>query len=123
MANGSISLVRTRRIPLVPSLAAAISDVGFDTADCALDCEYFPDIYNVALPRTWASVGIASCLGHAAGIWMPGNGRCNSCFAPDHTIGDVTTPNEPSRVKPTSRDVFLYPGTFVRHPSDIYFID
>src|SRR6266852_7243944 len=87
LANGSISFVCTRRIPMLSSLAAAISDVGLDAADHHLDCEHYPHLRHVALAHTWASVGSASWLGNAAGIWMCGNGRCNSRFAPDHTIG------------------------------------
>ena len=82
LANGSISFVRTRRIPMVSSLAAAISDVGFDAADHHLDCEHYPDLRPMALAHTWASVGGASWLGNAAGIRMRGSGRCNNRFAP-----------------------------------------
>ena len=81
LANGSISFVRTRRIPLVSSLAAAISEIALDAADHRLDCEHYPHLRHVALAHTWASVGIASCLGHAGGIRMRGN-RCCSCLVP-----------------------------------------
>ena len=74
LANGSISFVCTRRIPMVSSLAAAISDVGLDAADHHLDCEHYPHLRQVALAHTWASVGGASWLGNAAGIRMRGNG-------------------------------------------------
>ena len=57
LANGSISFVRARRIPVVSSLAAAISDVGLDAADHHLDCEHYPDLRHVALARTWAIRG------------------------------------------------------------------
>ena len=63
LAHGSISSMCTRRIPVVSSLAAAISDVGLDAADHYLDCEHFPDLRHVALAHTWASVGVASWLG------------------------------------------------------------
>src|SRR2546427_10785682 len=86
LAHGSDSFVCTRRIPMVSSLAAAISDVGLDAADHYLDCEYHPHIRPMALARTWASVGGASWMGHAAGIRMRGSGRCNSRFAPDPTV-------------------------------------
>jgi len=82
LANGSISLVCTRRIPMVSSLAAAISDVGLDTAAHRLDDEHSPDLRPMALARTWASVGIASRLGHAAGIRMFGSGWRRDCIAP-----------------------------------------
>jgi hypothetical protein len=75
MANGSRSFVRTRRIPLVSSLAAAIPDIGVDTADHRLDDQHCPHLHHVALPHAWASVGRASWLGHDRGIWMRGRSR------------------------------------------------
>jgi len=90
LANGSISFVCTRRIPMVSSLAAAISDVGLDAADHRLDCEHYPHLRYVALAHTWASVGAASWLGNAAGIRMRGNGCRNYRFAPDQPIGRPT---------------------------------
>ena len=86
MANGSIAFVRPRCIPMVSSLAAAISDVGLDAADHPLDCEHFPDLRYVALAHTWASVGVASGLGNAAGIRMCGDSCRNYRFAPDPTV-------------------------------------
>ena len=77
------STVCTRRIPVVSSLAAAISDVGFDAADYHLDCEYYPRVHSMAFAHTRASVGSASWLGHAGGIRMRGSGRCNSRSATD----------------------------------------
>ena len=85
LADGSISFVRPRRVPLVSSLAAAISDVGLDPADHRLDCEHHPHLHDVALAHTWASVGSTSWLGDAAGVWVRGNRGCNSRFAPDET--------------------------------------
>ena len=70
LAYGSISFVRPCRIPLVSSLAAAVSDVGFDAADHSLDGERHPHLRAMALARTWAWVGRASGLGDAAGVWM-----------------------------------------------------
>src|SRR5437016_12989403 len=84
LAHGSISSVRTRRIPMVSSRAAAISDVGLDAADHRLECEHYPHIRPMALARTWASVGGATWLGNARGIRMRGN-RCRDYrVAPDH---------------------------------------
>ena len=85
LAHGSDSFVCTRRIPMVSSLAAAISVVGLDTADHHLDCEHYPHIRPMALARTWASVGVASWLGNAGRIWMRRSGRCNSRLAQGHT--------------------------------------
>ena len=77
----------TRRIPMVSSLAAAISDVGLDAADHALDCEHRPRLHYVALAHTGASVGCAPWLGHAAGIWMRGDDRCHHLGATNHSTG------------------------------------
>src|SRR2546427_12914184 len=85
LANGSISFVCTRHIPMVSSRATAISDVGLDTADHHLDCEHYPHIRPMALARTWASVGVASWLGNAGRIWMRRSGRGNSRLAKGHT--------------------------------------
>jgi hypothetical protein len=82
LANGSISCMRSRRIPMVSSLAAAISDVGLDAADHPLDCEHYPHLRHVALARTWASVGGASWLGNAAGIRMRRDRRDDNGVAP-----------------------------------------
>jgi hypothetical protein len=82
LAHGSMSFVCTRRIPMVSSLAATISDVGLDAADHHLDREHYPDIRPMAFARTWASVGGASWLGNAAGIRMRGSSRDHDCTAP-----------------------------------------
>jgi hypothetical protein len=95
VANGSISFVRTRRIPMVSSLAAAISEIGLDAADYRLDCEHYPHLRHVALSHTWASVGAASWLGNAAGIRMRGNSCRNYRFAPDQPIGRPTVVSGP----------------------------
>jgi hypothetical protein len=86
LANGSISFVRTRHIPVVSCVAAAISDVGLDAPDYHLEREHHPHIRPVAPASTWASVGGASWLGNAAGIRMPGS-RCRDYrFAPDPAV-------------------------------------
>ncbi len=77
LAHGSSSSVRARRIPMVSSLAVAISEVALDAADDRLDCEHFPHLHHVALALTGASMGAASRLGHAGGIWMRGH-RCRN---------------------------------------------
>jgi hypothetical protein len=51
LANGSITFVRTRRFPVVSSLAVAISNVGFDAADHLLDCEHFSHLRPMAFER------------------------------------------------------------------------
>jgi hypothetical protein len=93
VANGSNSFVRTRRIPVVSSVAAAISDVGLDAADHHLDREHYPDLRHVALAHTWSSVGGASELGNAAGIRMRGADGCNHSVAPNHSTGRATVFN------------------------------
>src|SRR5207244_10957230 len=89
-----------RRIPMVSCLAAAISGVGLDAADHPLDCEHYPHLHQLALAHTWASVGVASWLGNAAGIRMRGNGRCHDCIAPTHAAGGTSILNRTSSVKP-----------------------
>ena len=100
LANGSISFVRTRRIPMVSSLAAAISDVGLDAADHHLDCEHYPHIRPMALARTWASVGGASWLGHAAGIRMRGNRPVRLLHCAGSATGGLPILNGLVRSKP-----------------------
>jgi hypothetical protein len=87
LANGCIAFVRTRRIPMVSSVAAAISVVGLDAADHRLDCEHLSYVRHVALARAWASVGSASWLGHARGIRMRDSSRRNSRTASVQTTG------------------------------------
>ena len=101
LANGSISFVCTRRVPVVSLVAAAISDVGLDAADHPLDCEHHPHIRPVALARAWASVGSTSCLGNAAGIRMRGDSCCNYRFAPDQPTGHHSA-QRTGTMKPTA---------------------
>jgi hypothetical protein len=82
MANGSVSFVRTRRIPMVSSLAAAISDVGLDAADHRVDCVHYPHLCPMALAHTWASLGGTSRLGNAGGIRKRGNSCCDYLVVP-----------------------------------------
>ena len=79
LALGSNSFVRPRSISVVPSLAAAIFDVGLDAADHYLDCEHYPGIRPVALARTGATVGGPSGLGDGSGIRVRGD-RCRDYF-------------------------------------------
>ena len=86
LANGGMSFVCTRGIPVVSSLAAAISNVGLDATDHPLDCEHYSHIRAMALARTWSSVGVASWLGDGGGIRMLGNRCRNDRFASEPTI-------------------------------------
>src|ERR1700747_1763463 len=95
--------MRTCRIPVVSSLAAAISDVGLDAADHPVDGEHYPHIRSMALARTWASVGSASWVGNAAGIRMHGNSGCNYRVSPVPTDGGAML-NERGRVTCTAHD-------------------
>ena len=81
-----MSFVRTRCVPVVSSLAAAVSDVGLNAADRPLDCEYYPRLRPMAFARTWASVGYASCLGDGAGIRMLGYSGRDYRLAPNPTV-------------------------------------
>jgi alpha-1,6-mannosyltransferase len=85
LAHGSNSFVRPGSISMVPSVAAAIFDVGLDAADHYLDCEHYSRIYSMALARTGATVGGPSGLGDGTGIRMRGD-RCRDYFhAPEST--------------------------------------
>ena len=110
MANGSISFVRTRRIPMVSSLAVAISDVGLDAADHPLDSEHFPHLRYVALAHPWASVGVASWLGNVAGIRMCGDSCRNYRFAPDPTVARAPMLNGVGSVKDSSPNSITVSG-------------
>src|SRR5207244_3918132 len=111
LADGSISFVRTCRIPMVSSLAAAIFDVGLDVVNHPLDCEHFPDLRYVALAHTWASVGVASWLDNAACIRM----CCDSCrnyrFAPDPTVARAPMLNGVGSVKDSSPNSITVSGS------------
>jgi hypothetical protein len=78
---------------MVSSLAAAILDVGLDAPDYRLDREHYPHIRPMALARTWAAVGAASWLGHAAGIRMRGGGCCHNRFPPARLVGSTSYSN------------------------------
>ncbi len=87
LADGSVSFVRTCRIPMVSSLPSALSDVALDAADHPLDREHYPHLRQLALALTWASLGGASWLSNAAGIRMRGDRCRDHRFAPDQPIG------------------------------------
>ena len=57
LADGSIASVRTGRISMVPSLAAAVPAVGLDGADHHLDGEHYPYLLCLAFARTGTSHG------------------------------------------------------------------
>ena len=60
-----MSFVRSRRFPLVSSLAAAISDVGLDAAAHRLDCEHYPACTSNGTCAHWGVRGgrflVGSC--------------------------------------------------------------
>jgi hypothetical protein len=120
VALGSHSFVRTRSIPVVSSLAAAVPDIRLDAADDPLDRQYYSHLLNVALARTRPSMGIASCVGHVGGIRMPCNRRCGDCVAPKGTVG--STPDRLGKkkhrakqqycIQRPSADIFKKPSQF-----------
>src|SRR5882672_3168255 len=119
-----MSFLRPRRLPVVSSLAAAISDVGLNAADHRLDCERYSHVRHVALPNTWASVGRASCLGHAAGIRVLGGGRRHHFIAPLHAAGSASNVRRTSLAKPFwAHALILYPGSksFIQHKHLFHF--
>jgi len=90
VANGSVFLVRSGCIPVVSALANAIFDVGLDAADDCVDGEHYSRLRHVAFAHARASVGGASWLGNAAGIWMRGRGGCHPCIATAHAARRAT---------------------------------
>src|SRR5258708_16396860 len=88
---------------MVSSVAAAISDVGLDAADHPLDCKHCPRLRPMALAHTWTSVGGSSWLGHAAGIWVRRDSRCNHPVATNHSTGRAAMRDrQPAVVHPTA---------------------
>ena len=102
---------------MVSSLAAAISDVGLDADDHHLDCEHYPDLRHVALAYAWPSVGDASWLGDAGGIWMRRNRFPDSRFAPNITAPRSSMLTVLGSVRTVRRATLLYPGDLHRHPT------
>ena len=89
MAHGSIALVCTGRISMVPALAAAVPAVGFDASGYRLDGQHYPDLLCLAFAHAWPSVD-SSGLDHGAGIRACGCGRCLCRFCPQTAGGDPT---------------------------------
>ena len=85
LAYGSVSSVRSRGISVVPPVAIAIPDLAPHSPADRVDDQHYPHLRDVALPRSWTSVGRASCLGNAAGIRMRRNRSCRRRFASDRT--------------------------------------
>jgi hypothetical protein len=116
LANGSISFVRTRRISMVSSLAAAISEIALDAADHCLDCQHFPHLRHVALAHTRAAVGAASCLGNAARIRMRGDSYRNYRFAANQPIRGPYDAQRTRRMKPIALlTIFVHPKSVCHH--------
>lgn len=92
MAHGSIASMRTGRISVVPSLAAAVRAVGIDAADHHLDGEHYPHLLRLASAHAWSPVA-GSWVDHAAGIRMRRDDGCNHPVAPNHSTGRATVLN------------------------------
>jgi hypothetical protein len=80
MAHGSVTSMRTGRISVVPSLAAAVRAVSLDGADYHMDSKHHSDLLRVAFAHAWPSV-VGSWLDYAAGIRIRGSGCCHYRFA------------------------------------------
>jgi hypothetical protein len=90
VADGSIASVRTRRISVVPSLAASVSPVDISPADHHLDGEHYADLLRLA--STHARTPLAgSGLDHVAGIWIRGSSGGDDRFTPEYTTYGTTT--------------------------------
>jgi hypothetical protein len=94
VAYGSISFVRTRSVPMVSSLAAAISEVGLNTADHHLDGQHFSHLRQLALANTWASLGTPSWLGNASRIRMLGYRGGGDCSASANAANETRYSNK-----------------------------
>src|SRR5262249_47057777 len=81
LADGSVPFVRTGCLSMVLALVAAVPAVCFDVADHHLGGEHHPYLLRLASANTWTAV-VGSTMGHAAGIRVHGNGRCNFRFTP-----------------------------------------
>ena len=86
MAHGSNASVCTSRLPMVPSLAAAIRAFGLDRADHYLDRQHHPNLLRLASAHAWPSVA-GSRLDYVAGIRIRGSGSCNDQVSLADTTG------------------------------------
>ena len=79
----------------------------------------------MALARAWASVGVTSWLGNAAGIWLRGNSCRDFDFAPHQPIGPAYNAHRTDKMNPTAsltsgwwKDHRSLLSPVVRHKSD-----
>ncbi len=73
VADGSVSSLCAGRVPVVPSLAAAVCPLGFDGPDHHLDGQHHPDLLRLAFAHAWPSVA-GSGMDHGSRIWIRGAG-------------------------------------------------
>jgi hypothetical protein len=95
---------------LVVSAAAAISDVGLNAADRRLDSEHYPCVHPMAFAHTWASMGGASRLGHAAGIRMRRDRCCDYRSAPKPAVGHSSMLNGVDGAKDSAPRIIIVSG-------------
>jgi hypothetical protein len=98
LADGSIASVRTDRVPLVSSLAAAISEVGLDAADHHLDSEHYSHLRRLAFAHTGTPL-VGSWLDNAARIRICRNGRHNYRIASAQATGCISMLIGPGGIK------------------------
>ncbi len=76
VAHGSIAVMCTRRLSMVPALAAAVPAINHDSAHHDLDGQHCPYLLRLAFAQSWTPVA-GSGLDYAAGIRSPGSVRCS----------------------------------------------
>ena len=83
MADGSIASMCASRISMVPTLAAAVSAVGFDGPDHHLDCEHHPDLLRLAFAHAGPSVAGSGmdhgCWNMEPWLWLLRLSDCGDC--------------------------------------------
>ena len=88
LADGSLAVMRTRRISMVYALAVTVPAVDVDTPDHDLDGEHYSHLFRLAFTCTWTSV-VGSGLDHVARIRISSNGRSDSSIVPHHATGSA----------------------------------
>jgi len=81
LADGSINSMCTRRVSVVPALAAALLEIDLGAANHHLDGEHYPYLLRVASAYNWTSM-VGSRVDHGGGIRSRSSWRYNHLAAP-----------------------------------------
>ena len=90
--------MRTDRISLVSSLAAAVRAVGLDGADHSLDRQHHSYLLRLASAHAWSSL-VGPWLDFASGIRSRRSGRRSYRVSPVQTTGDGPFLNRPGALR------------------------